>query len=348
MKVLLVTSERGLRGGERQLLLLNEGLQQLGCTTALCARHRARVLEGMPHVFPVPMANALDFRGALAIRQAAESFGADLIHAFTARAHTLAQSAGRPMVVTRSVAYKAGKTFLGRRKYRKAGAHFIAVSQAAAAALREAGTAPEQIHVIPPAIRVEALGTRREDARALLGLSHGAIALGCVAALEPEKGLADLLAAAAQLEVPATLFIVGDGSLRAELEQRGRQSGQVEVRFLGHREDVGQLLPAFDLYLQPSLKEGFGLALVEAMACGVPVIASRTGGLAEIVRHEENGLLTPPADPAALAAIMRAALDDLDTAARRAALAREEVRAKYLPSAMVEATLAVYRQALGR
>jgi len=157
--------------------------------------------------------------------------------------------------------------------------------------------------------------------------------------LGPVKGHELLLRALPTLEdLDVECAIVGDGPLRAHLEAVARQLGVASrVMFLGVRADVPALVQDADLFVFPSLWEGFGIAVVEAMALGVPVVAVRRGGIPEIVEEGISGLLVPPDDPALLASAIRRGLTDtalrsrLVPAGRRAAEAFDarEMVAKY-------------------
>jgi glycosyltransferase involved in cell wall biosynthesis len=106
------------------------------------------------------------------------------------------------------------------------------------------------------------------------------------------------------------LVIIGDGSLRHSLEDLVRSLGCGDrVTLLGARDDVPDLLPHFDLFVLPSLSEGLPLAVLEAMACAIPVIATRVGDLPHVVQDAKTGLTVPPGDPQALLAALRAILD---------------------------------------
>ncbi|MFN6980081.1 MAG: glycosyltransferase family 4 protein, partial [Gemmobacter sp.] len=135
--------------------------------------------------------------------------------------------------------------------------------------------------------------------RARLGLREGDVVVGTLARLEPEKGVDVLVRAAAR--VPGVSFVVaGEGGQRAALARLIARTG-APVRLAGFVA-AGDLLDLCDIYVQPSRAEAFGLGVAEAMAAGRPVIASRAGGLPELVAEGETGLLVPPGDPAALAA----------------------------------------------
>jgi glycosyltransferase involved in cell wall biosynthesis len=105
--------------------------------------------------------------------------------------------------------------------------------------------------------------------------------------------------------------MVGKGDLDVDLRAEAlRKNVNGKVKFLGWREDINELMPVFDMLVLPSLNEGMGRVLVEAMAAGKPVVASRVGGIPDLVRHDETGYLVPPADEKALANGIKKLLDD--------------------------------------
>ena len=168
-----------------------------------------------------------------------------------------------------------------------------------------------------------------------------------IARLDAQKGITHLLDAAAS--VPNAFFaIAGDGPDRASLEAHASSLGITErVRFLGHRRDVPGLLAIADLFVLPSLYEGLPLAALEAMAAGVPVVATAIGGTSEIVRDGETGTLVPPADGAALAAAIARVLSDRERTTRLASAARALVQREYSVESMVRSVSAVYEELLG-
>jgi glycosyltransferase involved in cell wall biosynthesis len=174
----------------------------------------------------------------------------------------------------------------------------------------------------------------------------------CVANLRHGKGHHDLLAAATQVlpRFPdVALVLVGEGALRAALEARVAHAGlRDRVHFLGQREDVPALLAAAKLFVLPSHEEGFPNALLEAMAHGLPVVATRVGGVPEAVVHGETGLLVPPQDPAALAEALGALLRDPDLAQKMGRAGRERAASQFTLDRMVRETEALYAELLAR
>ena len=186
-------------------------------------------------------------------------------------------------------------------------------------------------HVIPLGIDLERF------AGAQPALRPDRPIVGNVARLAPQKDHRTLLEAA-RLVPDADFVVVGDGELRAELEQAEGPN----VRLLGSRDDVPELLASFDVFAFPSLFEGLCLAVIEAQAAGVPVVATPVGGIRETVVDGETGLLVPTRDPAALAAAVRRLLEDRAAAEAMAAEAKRRVRERYSVERMVEATLRLY------
>ncbi len=175
----------------------------------------------------------------------------------------------------------------------------------------------------------------------------GRYVAGIVGRLRPEKGhrhLFEALPKVIQAKPDFALLAVGSGSLEGELMAlAGRLGLERHVRFAGFRTDVPRILNALDLFVMPSISEGLGTAALEAGAAGLPIVASREGGITDIITDGEHGLLAPPGDAPALAeAIVRMTLDR-DLAARCAHAVRQRVCAEFSEEALVEKNDAIYR-----
>ncbi len=185
----------------------------------------------------------------------------------------------------------------------------VALSEGAADTLRKILPCA-RIDVIATGIdldRYKPLG--RGAARAALGLSGKEPVIGTVGRLVPVKGHRDLLDAFARLVRPARLVVIGDGPEMAALRAQADALGLgARVTFLGHRDDIPALLPGLDVFALPSHAEGLPRSLLEAQACGVPVVATRVGSVAEAV-CPQTGRLVPPGDPDAMAAALTASLE---------------------------------------
>ncbi|PYQ12457.1 MAG: glycosyl transferase [Acidobacteria bacterium] len=220
-------------------------------------------------------------------------------------------------------------------------------------AVEEVGLPASKVVVIPNGIPAERFAdrSRREAMRASLGLDAARLAVGSVGRLdEPVKGFSVLVEAMGRVAArrsDAVCLVAGDGPARRGLEETVRRSNLSEsVKFLGERRDIPEFLQALDLYVQPSRLEGFGLSALEAMATGLPVVASRTGGLPEVVQEGITGELVPPGDAGSLADTILALLAD---PTRRAAYGRsgEAIAREEFPlEKMVRAWANLYRTRL--
>lgn len=178
---------------------------------------------------------------------------------------------------------------------------------------------------------------RRADTRRALGVNDEQVLVGTVGRLEPIKGVAYFVEAAQDIAArnPAAEFLViGDGAERSALERAALPLGD-RMRFLGLRSDVPDLMGALDVLVLPSLNEGMGRVLVEAAAAGTAVVASSVGGVPEVVRHGETGLLIPPGDADAIADAVTELCADAEKRRRFGATACEHVAPRYSLAAMV-------------
>src|SRR5262249_47550975 len=174
---------------------------------------------------------------------------------------------------------------------------------------------------------------RRRQVRARLELAESTRVVACVGRMTPQKGQATLLEAMPRIlgaGADTRLLLVGDGPDQAALRQlASRLSVDAHVSFLGVRPDVPELLQAADVLAVPSVHEGFGLVLIEAMATGLPVVASRTGPIPEIVDDGVSGLLVPVREPPALAESILALLTDESRRLGMGRQGRREAEARF-------------------
>lgn len=172
-----------------------------------------------------------------------------------------------------------------------------------------------------------------------------------IARLAPSKDLPTLIHAASILvsqTFPASFTIIGDGPDRTDLENLCDSLGIAHtVHFLGWQDQIPLLLSKFDLYVQTSITEGFGLSVAEAMACCLPVIATNVGSLPEIVVHERTGLLIPPGSPSALAGAIRYLGQHLGLRKRMGLAGRQRVEQLFSADRMVQKTREFFYTLLG-
>lgn len=228
-------------------------------------------------------------------------------------------------------------------------AHVVGVSEHTARNLMEYERIPRRKVVVIPNGIDGSLYQRpvdRERKRRELGVAGRGPVLGIAARLTEEKGLPFLLRALALLkaELPgATLLIAGEGALQPELERVAAELGvRDDVRFLGLRADVPELLQVFDLFVLSSVSEGLPMALLEAMAAGCPVVATDVGGVGTAIRDGVNGALVKPRRPDALAAAIRRLWLDGGLRARYREAGRRIFRERYSAAAMAQRYEALY------
>ena len=196
--------------------------------------------------------------------------------------------------------------------------------------VRREGVPEQKIHVIHNAIDADCFNEAIAVQGALSFASEDSKLVAVVANMySPVKGHATLVAAAKHvcLHAPHVLFLlIGDGTERPKIEQQVKDAGlQKHFLFLGSRGDIPQLLAACDLFVLPSESEGMPNALLEAMASGLPAIATAVGGVPEVIEHNVTGLMVPPCDPAALSKAILALLNNEDLRHRLARAGRERV-----------------------
>lgn len=365
-----VDPERGFAGGESQVLgltlaLIREGHRaDLICDPAGALWPRARAAGVV--CYPLRIRNSVDAAAGWKLRRFLAHHHYDIVHFHTARAHALApfvQGRARALIVTRRMDYAPNRWF-APWLFNRAVAGVAAISPAVANALVRSGVARGRVAIIPSGVDCDRFRlpstSERAAARKALDLAAGQIAVGTLGMLEPRKGQRYLIDAMALLcgaedaagratTPPAGIrcFIAGGGSLADELASQIREYRIGDsTRMIGLIDDSRALLWALDLFVLPSVHEGLGVAALEAMACGLPVVASATGGLAQTVANGLTGIQVPVKDARALAnAIARLAAEPAVRLALGAA-GRARVCENYGMDAMARATLELYRTCL--
>jgi glycosyltransferase involved in cell wall biosynthesis len=192
----------------------------------------------------------------------------------------------------------------------------------------------------------------RERVRRSIGAAADDVVVGSIANFKPQKGPLDFVEAArlARARDPRLRFVVaGDGEMRPDVERAiTRANLEGAVKLLGWREDVPELLSAMDLFLLTSLFEGLPRTVLQAMAASVPVVATDTGGVAEVIADGETGRLVPPGDPAAAAAAVVSLAADEETRSRFARAARSRLGAEFDIRLMVRDLESLYEDVLSR
>jgi glycosyltransferase involved in cell wall biosynthesis len=347
LDVVLVLTSFDVGGTERQMVELVRRLDVTRFRAHLaCFHKRGRLLADVPDTIPIRefpvrgFANPAAMGQLIAFARWCRRIRASVVHTCDLYGNIF----GLPGAVLGSVPVRIAnrreiltgdksRTQLTAQRLAYKAAHAVVANSSAARDQLEREHVPrDRLHVIPNGLDLARFVPRppRPELRHVV----------TVANLRPEKGHDTVLAAAAQIldrHPDATFTFAGDGPRRDGLEMVARALGiGPRVRFLGECRDVAAVLAEADLFVLPSRSEAFPNAVIEAMAAGVPVVASEVGGIPEVVRHLHTGLLVPPDDVDALANAMVAVMDHPAQAATLAECARREVERHYSIERMVE------------
>jgi L-malate glycosyltransferase len=356
-----VDTARTWRGGQNQVLLTVNGLRSIGHRAALVAHPngelRQRAQEGMD-LIPIAPRTEMDFTAAWRFSRLVRRLKPDVIHAHDPHGVAMASLAlsfgtgasggetGPPLVASRRVDFHLKGNSFSRWKYRQVDC-FVAASEAIREMLVADGVPAERTVTVHEGIDVEHVEAAEPvNVHEAFWLPHHAPVVGNVAALVPHKGQHYLVEAAHLVvqRLPDTRFIIlGEGELREHLEKQVHEHHlEKHVLLPGFRTDVLGCIKGFDLFVMSSVTEGLGTSLLDAMACARPIVATRAGGIPEIVEDGINGLLVPPRDARALADAIVAALEDQALRDRLGAAGLARVRQRFTVEKMVAETASLY------
>ena len=354
-----IDTARTWRGGQNQVFVTAIGLRALGHRTMVVAHPggelRQRAKEGLD-VFPLAPRTEMDLGAAWRLSRLIKRVRPDVLHAHDPHGVAMAalalsmstELAKPPLVASRRVDFRLRGNALSRWKYRQVDL-FICASEAIRRMLVADGVPPARAVTVHEGIelsRAEAAPPARLHEE--LWLPHHAPLVGNVAALVPHKGQRHLVEAAAIVvrHVPDARFVIaGEGELRPSLERAIREHHLGKhVLLAGFRPDALSLHKAFDIFVMSSLTEGLGTSLLDAMACGKPVVATTAGGIPEVVADGETGLLVPPRDHEAMASAIVRLLTDEDLRQRMGHAGLVRVRRRFSAERMVQETLRVYEK----
>lgn len=367
MKILQICSARQLGGGERHFADLANSLAERGHdvyaviipNSPLIPEFRSLPKE---NILEVRMRNSLDVFGALKLASIVREFEIEIIHAHVARDYPLAafaseRSGNTPFVLTRHVLFpikKIHRITLGRAE------RIIAVSKAVAEALREQRIFdPTKIVTIYNGIdtkRFAREGSHPNLSKAFTGI-NAPLLVGMVGHIAPIKGQEDFIRAAAIIASrrdDVDFVIIGEDKSR-----RGENRVAIEtliagldlatrVNLVGWQDDVSDILHELDVFVSPSRSEPFGLAILEAMASGVPVVASASEGALEIVEDGVTGRLVPIGEHELLAEAITTLLDDPATRECLSVNALQAVNQRFSLEQMVDATERLYDEMIAQ
>ncbi len=353
MRILHVDTASGWRGGQNQVLLTACGMAARGHAVTLACR-AGGLLESRARSAGLAV-RPLRFRGDLwppavmGLARILRETGAEVAqlhdpHAVSSGFLAATLAGKSRLIATRRVDFGLPGYF-SRRKY-AACQRIIVVSRAIASVLETHGLPTDRLCLVYEGVPDRPPQT---GGRAALGIPEGVPVVGNVAALTDHKDHVTLIEAAARVRarIPGVwLVIVGEGERRDHLQALARERGLHErCLFTGFRSDLDRLLPAFTVFCLSSHLEGLGTSLLDAMAFGLPVVATAAGGIPEAVDNGRTGRVVPVRDPEALAAALVEVLTDPERGRTMGAAGRHRFLERFTADRMVEATLRVYEEA---
>jgi len=360
MRILHLSSEQTWRGGEQQMAYLFEelhkaGIEQFVAVKAGSAFEQYCINNKMEH-FTCCFSGGLNITSALRLKKYCGQKKVAIIHAHSSGGHTLAvlsQVLGNkiPLVVSRRVDFPPNNNPLSKFKYNYKGIKkFICVSDAVRQILSTVLQHPEKSITIHDGIDLDRFATANNSTilHKEFNLTDKTQIIANVAALAPHKDYFTFLNTVKKLlgKLPAKFFIIGEGEMLEKIKQRIQELGlSNDVIMTGFRNDLESIFPEINVLLFTSETEGLGTTILDAFACGVPVVATTAGGIPEIVNNNINGLLAPVKDADELSKNVLRIMEDNNLRQQLIRQAKEDVK-KFSKKIMAAKTLEVYREGL--
>jgi glycosyltransferase involved in cell wall biosynthesis len=347
MRIIHVLHSHGYGGAENHVVILMRGQIDQGHEVMFVGPldswlGKACKEHGIPATH-LRMSGLYDLFSHLKLRRLVRAWKADVVHGHMIRASYYVGHAARRD--SKPLAFSTAHTTTAVKHMQRC-KHVIAVSAAIRKNLLAHGYRADETSVIYGGV----LDTPVQDRAALrreLGMADDVIAVAHAGRFVADKDQAAMVKAMGLIDHPKVqLFMIGanDGAYGDSVRQLPQDASR--VHYLGFRSDVQRILQAFDVYIQPSLREGLPLAVSEAFVARLPVIASQVGGMPEVVLHEQTGLLIAPNDPPALAAAISRLANDRELAQRLAKAGRQFYDEHLRADTMVTQTLATYQRCL--
>jgi len=359
--VLHIETGLHLYGGALQVQYLLEGLKKQRCRNTLVCAESSEIGRAIPDTvaatFPLRFSGELDPRFFFRLLDIIRSARPHILHIHSRRGAdfwgiTAGRICKRKVVLTRRVD-NPEISWIARAKYRQCDT-VITISEGIRDVLVSEGVPASKIVCIPSAVDSAPYQEPCEKQWFWkeFELQPQDRTVGMVAQFIPRKGHRYLIEASGHIlaQFPESRFLLfGQGPLEEETRQLCRRQKVARFfRFAGFRKDLQRILPCLDLVVHPATMEGLGVSLLEAAASARPIVATRAGGIPEVVHHGVNGYLVPPADVPALVRSVLNVLQNPDGARRLGEAGREMVRSRFSILQMVRGNFQVYRDVLSR
>lgn len=308
--ILHLNNAKTWRGGEQQVYYLVKGLKERGIPQIVAGYPNSELekrINGLAPFFPVKMRGEVDVFAVRKLSKIVKEQNVSIVHTHTAKTHSIGLMLKKfhpdlKLVVSRRVDFHINKNVFSRKKYfSELNNYFLTVSNKIKEILIEDGVDPEKVVTVYSGIDLEKFKEKPDvnKLKAEFKLDENTITIGNVAALVDHKDQRTLLKAVAEVKTDKKylFFILGSGELEAELKGLASEL-KIEDRvvFTGFRNDVRDFYALFDIFTLTSKEEGLGTSVLDAMANKLPIIATRGGGISEMLDHEQGALLAEIGD----------------------------------------------------
>jgi len=358
MKILHLSSESSWRGGEQQIAYLISELQQKNIDNLVACRAGSAFEKhcqhnNIPH-FSLPFQGSFDLSTAWTIRTLCKQKSIDLVHIHSAKSHSLAvlshvMGSRTPLILSRRVDFPIRSNFLTQWKYNHpAVRRIVCVSEAIEQIVRKNVRRPERCATVHSGIDTNRIGRAAGFLKAQYQLPKGVLLIGNTSALAGHKDYYTFIRTAAvfrKYKIPARFFIIGDGPEREALQAYIQEKSLTDYIFMtGFLSNIGEVLPELDIFLMTSEMEGLGTSVLDAFAASVPVVATRAGGIPEMVIHQETGMLAEVKDPQTLARHLKTLSENPPLAQKLAENATLLLHQHFTKEKMAAGTLDIYQE----
>ncbi len=360
MKILHLNSELTWRGGERQLFFLHEGLISRGISSIILGKNESQLHKKCKErALPFesfPFSGSFNLSSAWRLKSHCESKGIDLIHIHTSKAHTLAVLAAVlglkiPMILSRRVDFPLKSNLLSRFKYgHKNIKKILCVSEKIAGIVNSGISKPSRVEVVYSGIDLSVKDPIQVfDLRKAHNIPANRKLVGNTSAIADHKDYPTFVETAALLlkkRDDLHFIVVGDGPLRIRLKNLIEEMDLGKYFTLtGYVENPTEYLVHFDVFLFTSKTEGLGTSVLDAMLHEIPIVSTNAGGIPEMIRQEENGLVSAVGDAPSLAQNVLRVLDDPELKSSIILKATETVKS-FDKEIMIDRTIKAYKRVL--
>ena len=360
MKILHLSSEKSWRGGEQQIAYLIGELSQQGVKNIVACRKNSAFesycqTEDIPY-YSLPFSNSLDIKTAAGLKKICRSESPSLMHLHSSKSHGVAVLSGwmgnpAPLVLSRRVDFPLKNNWLSRKKYNSLKIRkILCVSDAIKEIVQKSIAEPQKAVTVYSGIDLNKFSSLAGNyLRSHYKIPENHYLVGNTSAIAPHKDYYTFVNTIEELEknnLPAVYFIIGTGPLEQEIKAYAAAKGlEKKIIFTGFLNNLPEILPELDLFLMTSVTEGLGTSILDAFACKVPVVATAAGGIPEIVKHEETGLLAPVGNSHQLADEVLRLLQNPELRGKFTANAFERVK-QFDKKITAAQTLEVYQQVI--